>query len=496
LTVHQSTTARREGKAKLAGAARRSLAPVRRTGRALRRRYATDPRHRPPKGLPAFWTRARRLLWSWWPWSLASVWAFSSDHTGWGIGTLITALFMYLAAPVETPPRFGLDHEMAVDSEEFLTSMAGATGSTFEPGNRLDILNNGDEFFPAMLRDIASAQVSITIEAYIYWAGNVGLDFAAALADRARAGVRIKILLDAIGSADIGDDIVRTLEESGCQIAWYNPIRWYTLGRVNHRTHRKSLIVDGRVAYTGGAGIADPWLGNAEDERHWRDIQIRIEGRAVTPLQTGFAQNWLECTHELISGPLFYPPQEPAGQLSVLTVMSSPVTGASTARTLYYLSITSARRSILIANPYFVPDPAALETLIDAKKRGVEVRIMASGKHNDNWVSRRNAVRMYGRLLEAGIEILEFEPTLLHHKTMVVDHVWVTIGTANFDSRSFAHNEESNVCVYDREIARYLTAIFEADAKRCSRITLEQWRKRGWFWKSQEIVAAFVTEQV
>ena len=469
---------------------------MRRRARALRRRYATDPRHRPPKGLPAFWTRARRLLWSWWPWSLASVWAFSTDHTGWGIGTLATALFMYLAAPVETPPRFGLDHEMAVDSEDFLTSMAGATGSAFEPGNRLDILNNGDEFFPAMLQDIAAAQVSITIEAYIYWAGDIGLRFADALVERARAGIRIKILLDAIGSADIGDEILRRLEENGCQIAWYNPIRWYTLGRLNHRTHRKSLIIDGRVAYTGGAGIADPWLGNAEDEHHWRDIQIRIEGGAVTPLQTGFAQNWLECTHELISGPLFYPPHEPAGKLSVLTVMSSPVTGASTARTLYYLSITSARRSILVANPYFVPDPAARDTLIDAKKRGVDVRIMASGKHNDNWVSRRNAVRMYGRLLEAGIEILEFEPTLLHHKTMVVDEVWSTIGTTNFDSRSFAHNEESNVCVYDREIARQLIGIFEADAKRCVRITLKQWRQRGWFWKLQEFIAAFVTEQV
>ena len=474
----------------------RHLADFRRRARILRRRYATDPRHRPPKGLPAFWTRARRLFWSWWPWSLISVWSFATSETGWGIGMMAMAVFCYLSAPVETPPRFGLDHEMEVESEEFLRSIAGATGAPFVDGNRVDILNNGDEFFPAMLADISSAQLSITIEAYIYWAGEIGRRFAEALAERARSGVRVKILLDAFGSADIGDEIVGILEGGGCHIAWYNPLRWYTLGRYNNRTHRKSVIVDGRVGYTGGAGIADKWLGHAQDEDHWRDIQIRIEGPAVTPLQTGFAQNWLESTRELVSGPLYYPPLEPAGGLQVLTVMSSPVTGASTARTLYYLSITSARRSIYIANPYFVPDPVALETLIDAKRRGVDVRVMVSGPENDVWLSRRNAVRMYGKLLEAGIEILEYEGTLLHHKTMVVDGVWVTIGTTNFDARSFAHNEENNVCVYDRGLASELVRIFEDDTRRCTNITLEAWRNRGWFWKVEEVIAAFLTEQV
>jgi cardiolipin synthase len=424
------------------------------------------------------------------------VWALTSGETGWGFGSMAMALFCHLSAPVETPPRFGLDHEMAIESDEFLTSIAGATGSPFIAGNRIDILNNGDEFFPPMLEAIAEAQSTITMEAYIYWAGEIGQRFAEALSARARAGVRVKLLLDAIGSSDIGDEIVRTLEEAGCQIAWYNPIRWYTLGRINHRTHRKSLIIDGRVAFTGGAGIADEWLGHAQDRKHWRDIQIRLEGPAVTPLQTGFAQNWLESTHELISGPEYYPVHEAAGALSVLTIMSSPVTGASNARTLYYLSITSARRSIHIANPYFVPDPAALDTLIDAKKRGVDVVIMVAGECNENWLSRRNAVRLYGRLLDAGIEILEYEGTLLHHKTMVADGLWATIGTSNFDSRSFAHNEENNVCFYDRGLAKQLDDIFLADEKRCTRITRGAWRKRGWFWKLQEFIAAFLQEQV
>jgi cardiolipin synthase len=250
------------------------------------------------------------------------------------------------------------------------------------------------------------------------------------------------------------------------------------------------------VAFTGGAGIADNWDGNAEDAEHWRDIQIRVEGPAVTPLQTGFSQNWLETTRELISGPLYYPVCEPAGPFSALTLISAPVTGASTARVMYYLSIAAARRSVLIANPYFIPDPAALDTLIDAKKRGVDVRIMVAGKRDDNWLSRNNAVRLYGRLLEAGVEILEYEPTLLHHKTMVVDGIWSTIGTTNFDSRSFAHNEENNVCVYDPRLAKQLTTIFDSDAQRCTKVELEAWRRRGVFQKSQELVAALFQEQV
>lgn len=435
-------------------------------------------------------------MWSWWPWFGGAMYAFADDRFGLGVGLGAIAVISYLIAPVETPPTFGLDHELSVDSDHFLATITGATGAPFVAGNTLQILNNGDEFYPAMLADIAAADESITIEAYIYWSGDIGRTFANALADRARAGVRVKILLDAIGSSNIGDDIVKPLEEAGCQIAWYNPIRWYTLGRFNQRTHRKSLIIDGRVAYTGGAGIADDWVGHAQDYDHWRDIQVRLEGPAVTPLQTGFSQNWLETTRELISGPLYYPLIEPVGRLSVLTIISTPVTGASTARIMYYLSIASARKSIYIANPYFVPDPAALDTLIDAKNRGVDVRIMVTGDANENWLSRHNAVRLYGRLLEAGVHILEYETTLLHQKTMVVDGVWSTIGTTNFDSRSFAHNEENNVCIHDAAIGRRMVEIFEADERQCTRIELEAWRRRGWFRKLQELIAALLQEQV
>ena len=459
------------------------------------RRPAVKPRSRLPKGVLTFWTRARRLLWSWWPWSLVSLWAIGNDQWAWAAGAGAMALVSYLMAPPEAPPRFGLDHEFSVDSPEFVSTVAGASGSPLLEGNRLDLLNNGDAFYPPMLAAIKSAEHSVTIEAYIYWAGEIGAAFAEALAGRARAGLPVKILLDAIGSASIGSDILHRLESSGCHVAWYNPIRWYTLGRFNNRTHRKSLIIDGDVAFTGGAGIADHWRGNARNPGEWRDMQIRLEGPAVVPLQTGFAHNWQQTTGELLSGDAYYPIIDRRGPLAVQTLLSSPETGASSVRTMYYLSIVCARESIYIANPYFVPDPVALETLIEAKRRGVDVRIMVSGVQNDNWLARHNSVRLFGRLLDAGIEIQEFNRTMLHQKTMAVDARWVKVGTTNFDNRSFAHNEESNVCVFDRALAAELQAIFFDDLKDCQRVTVEAWRRRGGWTRAQELVAAILQEQ-
>ena len=367
----------------------------------------------------------------------------------------------------------------------------------FYEGNRLEVLNNGDEFYPAMLKAINEAQASITIEAYIYWNGEIGKRFAEALAAKATSGVGVKILLDAVGSATIGDEILEILERGTCQLAWYNPVRPRALGRFNHRTHRKSLIVDGRIGFTGGAGIADHWMGHAQDADHWRDIQIRMEGEGVTPLQTGFAQNWMKTTTELITGFEFYPPvEERPGKLSVQTVMSSPETGTSTVRTFYYLSIAAARRSIHIANPYFVPDQGAIDLLLQAKRRGVDVRIMVAGIHNDNWLARQNSVRLYGPLLHAGIQILEYNRTMLHQKTMVVDGLWGTVGTTNFDSRSFAHNEENTVAFCDRPLCEQLEKIFMADVKGCEIVTMKAWKNRSVFAKATQFLASLLQEQV
>jgi cardiolipin synthase len=412
------------------------------------------------------------------------------------ISLALIGVVIFLANPIEKPPKYGLDHDFAIESSEFLPSLTGLTNSPFAQGNRIDILNNGDQFYPAMLEAVGQARRTITIEAYIYWAGEIGRRFAQAMAAKARSGVTVKILLDAVGSPDVGDEILETLTDSGCQVRWYHPLRWYSINRVNNRTHRKSLVIDGRVGFTGGAGIADQWMGHAQGPEHWRDIQIRVEGPAVVPLQTGFAQNWLETTGELVSGDAFFPQPWPAGSLAAQSILSNPGTGSSTARIMYYLSIVCARKSILIANSYFVPDQRAIEILTDAERRGVDVKVMVAGVHNDNQIARDNSVRLYGKLLEAGVEIYEYNPTMLHHKYMVCDGVWSTVGTTSFDNRSFGLNDESNVGVYDRDFAAQWARIFTDDLAACRRITLEEWRGRGALTKLREMAAALLRDQV
>ena len=457
---------------------------------------ATPRRRQRPKGLPRLWTRVRRLLWSWWLWAALAVLALLADRSYTALGLAFVAVAIYIAAPRERAPTYGLDHDFAIESDEFLNTVAGATGAPFLAGNGLEVYNNGDEFYPAMLSAVERARVSITIEAYIYWAGRIGTRFAEALAAKARAGLPVKILLDAVGSSTIGDDILKVLEDGGCQVEWYRPVRWYSLNRINNRTHRKSLIVDGQVGFTGGAGIADHWMGNAEDERHWRDIQVRVEGPAVSTLQTGFARNWLETTGELVSGPIYYPAPEEAGRLSLQSILSSPETGSSTVRIMYYLAIVCARKSVLIANPYFIPDNAAIDILVDARRRGVDVKVMVAGVHNDIKLARANGRRLYGRLLRAGVEIYEYNRTMMHHKYMVCDRVWTTVGTTNFDNRSFGLNDEHNLCAYDSRLAQEFERIFERDLPDCDRVELDSWLKRGARAKAAERLASLLKEQI
>jgi cardiolipin synthase len=448
------------------------------------------------KGRPGLWEHGRRLLWAWWLWALVAIVTASSDNWKAAIATGIVAVLTYAVTPQEQSPKYGLDSRFPIPSEEFLDSVVGTTGVPFIPSNKVTFLNNGDEFYPAMLEAIEQAKESVTIEAYIYWAGDVGMQFASALAARAKAGAKVKILLDAVGSSTIGKEILKTLEEGGCQVAWYNPVRWGTVGRFNNRTHRKSLIIDGRIAFTGGAGIADHWLGHAQDPKHWRDMMVRIEGPGGIPLQTGFSQNWLDTTGELISGPAFFPALEPRGGISVQTVLSSPEGGSSAVRIMYYLSIVCAQERLYIANAYFIPDKTAVDILIDAKNRGVDVKVMAPGDHNDMWIARHGSIQLYGELLEAGIEIYEYERSMLHQKTMVVDSMWVTVGTTNFDNRSFALNEESNICIYDRAMAEEMERTFMDDLKACRKIELDAWRRRSFKTRVQGALALFLKEQI
>ena len=453
-------------------------------------------RERQRRGLPAVWSLVRRLVWAWWIWAGVAVWALTDQQWGWFVGASMAAAIAHLAAPRERAPTYGLEHPLEVGDPSFLASLEGLTGARFVGGNRVSVLQNGDAFFPAMLESIRGARASVTMEAYIYWHGQVGLEFARALAERSQAGVSVKILLDAIGSASIGEEILKVLQAGGCQLAWFNPLRWQTIGQINYRTHRKTIVVDGAVGFTGGAGIADIWTGNAERPGDWRDTQVRVEGPAVVPLQTGFAQNWLQATGELVSGERYFPVVERAGDVEVQMMMSSPSSGASSARLLYYLPITAARESILIANPYFVPDRAAIDSFGAARDRGVRIRLMLTGRHNDTRLVRLNSVRLYGALLEAGVELYEFNRTMLHQKTMVVDGRWATVGSANFDSRSFSFNQESNLSFVDPTLVAELVRAFENDLSGCDRVSMPVWRQRGWPSRAAEIGASLFKEQV
>jgi cardiolipin synthase len=389
-----------------------------------------------------------------------------------------------------------VDLDLPAGSAEFLSTMAGATGVALIPGNKVTLYQNGAEFYPAMLAAIGAAQTSITMEQYIFSAGKVGREFAQALAQRARAGVRVKLLIDAVGGSAIGRENLRIMHQAGCEVRWFHPIRWYNLHRVNNRNHRKSLIIDGAIAFTGGAGLDDHWLGNAASAVEWRDMMVRLEGPGVVPLQTGFCFNWLETSGEVIAGPQYYPVLDAVGNIEVQAVLSSPKGEMYTASVLYSLAIACARRSISIATPYFVTGPRTLEMLADAARRGVSVKLMTAGTHNDAWWARKNSVRLYGPLLEAGVEIYEYQPTMLHQKTLIVDGIWATLGTANFDHRSFRFNEESMICFCDPDLVDEMQDAFDADLAQCERVRLEPWRGRGLWQRATERFASLLQDQV
>jgi cardiolipin synthase len=363
-------------------------------------------------------------------------------------------------------------------------------------GNRVTALLNGDEAFPAMLEAIRSARRSIALEAYIFWPGTVGTTFAEALAERARAGVATHLLLDAMGSKKLDEELIGRMRDAGVQVVYFRPLRWYTLDRVNHRTHRKLLIVDGRVGFTGGLGIADLYLGHAQDKDHWRDGQFRAEGPVVGQLQAAFLDNWIQTGGPLLHGEDYYPPLDSAGGAWAQAVHSSPGGGTESLRLMYHLAIASAGRSILIANPYFVPNTLAVGMLVEARRRGVRVEIIAPGPITDAGLVRRASRAKWGPLLEAGVRIYEYQPTMYHNKLMVVDDYWVTVGSTNFDNRSFRLNDEANLNVFDETFARAQAEIFARDRDRSREVTLEEWRGRPVTERLEEFVARMLRRQL
>ena len=412
---------------------------------------------------------------------------------GWGRTLLVvvasvvaTLLVVNLMPDAEKKVRRKVEHLYAVDDRQFVDAMGALLGPTLIEGNRVDTLLNGDRIFPAMLEAIRSARRTISFETYIYWSGKIGREFAEALAERARAGVKVHVLVDWVGSQKMDDELLGIMRSAGVEIFKYHPLHWYQLDRVNNRTHRKFLVVDGAVGFTGGVGIADEWNGNAQDRDHWRDTHYRLEGPAVSQMQAAFADNWMKVSGDVLHGDAYFPRAQQKGPHLAQVFKSSQEGGAESMHLMYLLSIAAATQSIDLAMAYFVPDDVALEALEAALKRGVKVRIVMPGDKTDAKLVRRASRALWGPILEAGAELYEFQPTMYHCKVLVVDGLWVSVGSTNFDERSFRLNDEANLNVYDREFAQRQRLDFEADIARSRRITYEEWAGRPWSEKAIE----------
>ncbi|HVQ44484.1 MAG TPA: phospholipase D-like domain-containing protein [Candidatus Saccharimonadia bacterium] len=353
-----------------------------------------------------------------------------------------------------------------------------ATGAKFRAGNRITLLQNGNEIFPAMLEAIRSAQTSIEFVTYVYWRSRVATQFADALCERARAGVTVRVLIDAVGGAIMSTRMVGQLERAGVRVGWFRPIRMGHLRRFNYRTHRKILLIDGRLGFTGGVGIADEWDGDASGPKHWRETHCRVEGPSCLDLFAGFADEWAESTREVLAPPAHAP--EEAGHLSILTTPSAIGPRPTPIERLFAAAIAASTTQLWITTAYFVPGPQFIAALCAAAARGVDVRVLTNGPLSNHKSTLYAGRAHYEVLMHAGVKIYEYQRTVLHVKVMTVDHQWATLGSANFDNRSLVLNEELNISVADPTFVAPLDRQFRRDLKDALLITLESRRHRRW----------------
>jgi cardiolipin synthase len=415
------------------------------------------------------------------------------------LSSIATLLVVWLALTLgsgEKKIEEQLERLYSTHDAQFARSLGVLLGPPILQGNRVETLLNGDRIFPRMLEAIRGAQRTITFETYIYWSGTIGGEFADALSERARAGVRVHVLLDWIGSAKMDQRLLDEMERAGVRIERYHKPHWYGLARLNNRTHRKVLIIDGAIGFTGGVGIADQWRGDAQDPEHWRDTHFRVEGPVVAQMQAVFLDNWLKASGHVLHGNDYFPALQPRGDQPAQMFSSSPTSGSESMHLMYLMAITAAERRIELSSSYFVPDPLAVRALAAAARRGVRVRIITPGRHIDSQVVRRASRARWGELLEAGVEIAEFEPTMFHCKVLVVDELLVSVGSTNFDNRSFRLNDEANLNVLDADFAKRQIEVFEADVKHSKPVTLEAWRNRPWQEKLVERAASLIGAQL
>jgi cardiolipin synthase A/B len=389
-----------------------------------------------------------------------------------------------------------ISHRYGVGDAQFRREIGTLLGPALIGGNRVENLENGDRIFPPMLAAIRAAKRSINLETYIYWSGEIGREFADALKERARAGVPVHVLIDWAGSQRIEDELLEQMREAGIEIQLYHPLHWYHLGRFNNRTHRKLLVVDGRIGFTGGVGIADQWMGDAQNPEAWRDSHYQVEGPVVAQMQAAFLDNWIKTTGRVLQGEDYFPALTAVGDADAQVFTSSPSGGGDSMQLMYLLSIAAAEHTIDLSAAYFVPDSLTRQVLVNALERGVKVRIIVPGEHMDVDVVRRASRAGWGELLAAGAQIHEFEPTMFHCKMLIVDRMLVSVGSTNFDNRSFRLNDEANLNLYDPPFAARVTAVFESDLARSHRITLEQWQQRPWHERLLERAATMFSSQL
>lgn len=382
-----------------------------------------------------------------------------------------------------TPPKDPLE------SKTFVNELEAVTNSKVSTNDRIQILENGENFYAAELDAMRHAQHSIDLEAYIFHKGRLTKEVVDVLAERARAGVKVNLVIDSVGSFSTHRSYFKTLRAAGGHVEWYHKLRLHNWFMSNNRTHREITVVDGNIAFVGGAGYADWWRYQKKKEPRWRDTMVRIQGDAVSAIQGTFAENWLESSGQIIDGPDYFPSETGHGTSTALVVASAPTSrGSSPARVLFQMLIAGARKSILITTPYFLPDKSMRDELIRARRRGVEVKVVVPGQHADHALTRSSGRSVYGELLKFGAEIYEYEPSMIHAKITVVDGIWSVMGSTNLDNRSFGINDEINVALLDPTVAATLTHDFEQDASQGKRINLDEWNHRGVFERLLEYV--------
>jgi cardiolipin synthase len=396
----------------------------------------------------------------------------------------IVAILLAIAQDQET---LKIQSPLKVEDPLFPAYVSALLGTVVTGANRYEVLTNGDQIFPSMLAAVNAATRRVCLETYIYENGTVGDQFSAAFEAAARRGVQVRMVVDAMGSDKIPKEWRQRLVDAGVKIGDFGQAKWYTLEELNYRTHRKILVTDGRVGFTGGVGLADHWLGNAQDNDHWRDTMVRIEGPLARYMEGAFNENFIETSPQpvmpIVDPPPFVPP---TANDSAMVLRSSPTGGSNDLKRMYLLAIAAARRTLEISSPYFITDESSEWSLLDAVKRGVKIRVLVEGDLTDAKPVKYASRYAYQRFLDAGIEIYEYQPTMMHAKAMVVDGVWSMFGSANFDNRSLELNDEMNVAVSDPGLAARLVQDFEQDLRRSKKLDPNAWRRRSVLNKARE----------